>query len=98
MNKRNQSIKRRSRRIAELSSRESCGCRVGACTICGSRCKQCMCACVHVCMCACDGIDPFVTRCECQQCVISKIENDIKELCIGSNGSTINCMIIMDFK
>ena len=51
MNEHSQSMRRRSRRIAELSSRESCRCKVGSCTICGSRCKRCMCA--------CDGIDPF---------------------------------------
>ena len=51
MNERNQSMKRRSRRIAELSSRKSCGCKVGTCTICASQCKRCVCA--------CDRIDPF---------------------------------------
>ena len=38
------------------------------------------------------------TRCGCQQSAIAKIENDIKELCVRSNGSTINSMIIIDFK
>ena len=44
-------MKRRSRRIADKTSRETCECKVGGCSICGSRCKRCMCA--------CNGIDPF---------------------------------------
>ena len=44
-------MKRRSRRIADQTTRETCDCKVGACYICGSGCKRCMCA--------CDGVDPF---------------------------------------
>ena len=38
------------------------------------------------------------TRCQCQSMAISQIELDMKELCLRSRGSTINAMIIIDFK
>ena len=38
------------------------------------------------------------TRCQCQSTAISQIELDMKELCLRSRGSTINAMIIIDFK
>ena len=38
------------------------------------------------------------TRCQCQSFAISQIEENMKELCMRSNGSTIHAMIIIDFK
>ena len=38
------------------------------------------------------------TRCQCQSVAISQIESDMRELCVRSRGSTINAMIIIDFK
>ncbi len=38
------------------------------------------------------------TRCKWQQSAISKVENGIKELCVRSNGLTINSRIITDSK
>jgi len=38
------------------------------------------------------------TLCQCQSVAISQIESDMRELCIRSRGSTINAMIIIDFK
>ena len=38
------------------------------------------------------------TRCQCQSMAISQIESEMKELCSRSRGSTINAMVIIDFK
>ena len=38
------------------------------------------------------------TMCQYQSFAISQIEEDMKELCARSNGSTIHTMIIIDFK
>ena len=38
------------------------------------------------------------TRCQCQSMAISQMELDMKELCLRSRGSTINAIIIIDFK
>ena len=38
------------------------------------------------------------TRCQCQSMAISQMELNMKELCLRSRGSTINAIIIIDFK
>ena len=37
-------------------------------------------------------------RCKCQSMAISKLEDDIKNICVQSNGKLVKALIIMDFK